>query len=104
MSSKMLKIKQNGWREWGRLAAKLGLACGIYYLVFGVLFGLSVGVGRQDGSLLFFCRLCNRYGAGDAVLLKDGELTEYSDGLDGMVAGKVIAALRVRGFYDEGSE
>ena len=73
-----------------------------FYLMFGVLFGIKIGKGNSDGSIVMFCRICSNYAAGDLLVMRDGELMEYGDNDNNkMVAGKVIASLRIRGFYYE---
>lgn len=100
----MLKIKQKKGREWARLFLKSCASVGIYYLMFGLLFGLARGVDAQDGDLMLFCRVCKNYVAGDTLLMTDGRMMEYEKVDGGLVAGKVIAILSVRGFVDETSE
>lgn len=103
----MLKIKQQKWRRGVRLLLKAGFVAGVCFLLFGVWFGLSRGAGAEDGSLLVFCRVCRDFDAGDAMLMANGEVIEYGgdgDDGDGVVVGKVIAKLSVRGFKYEVSE
>jgi len=97
----MLKIKQKRGRAWARLFLKTCLVTAIFYLVFGVLFGVKLGVGNSDGSIVMFCRVCRDYAAGDSLVMQNGELIEYGDEHGGLVAGKVIASLRIRGFNSE---
>jgi len=96
--NKMLKIKQKKWRGWARLFGKFCLVVCAYYVMFGVLFGVARGVGAQDGGLVVFCRMCKGYSEGDAVLIESGELAEFGDLNGGVVAGKVVAIISVRGF------
>lgn len=98
----MLKIKQNKWRGWGRLFLKIGALIGIFYVLFGVLFGVARCRGEMDGDLALYCRICREYEIGDAILLADNTVVEYGETDGGVVAGKVIAKLSVRGFVDEG--
>lgn len=97
----MLKIKQKIGRSWARLSLKICFIVAVFYVLFGLLFGLKIGAGNSDGSLVMFCRICRDYAAGDVIVMEDGELREYGEGSGGLVAGKIIASLRVRGFYNE---
>ena len=103
-NNKMLKIKRRAWRGWARLGVKALFIAGMTYALFGVLFGISRGVGVADGSLLFYCRICKEYMAGDVLLMNDGRCVEYESGDGGLVAGKIIAQLSVRRFAYEVSE
>lgn len=100
----MLKIKQQKWRMGVRLLLRAGFVGGVWFVLFGVLLGLSRGVGSEDGSLLLFCRICRDYGAGDVIVMSDGSVVEYGDSVSGVMVGKMIAKLSVRGFGREVSE
>ncbi len=77
---------------------------GVMYLLFGVCFGWARGVGEADGDLFFFCRLCRDYGADDVLLMKDGEVRGYGNGQGGLVAGKILAKIKIRNLYDENNK
>lgn len=94
----MLKIKPNRRREWARLFLKTALLCGLLYLLFGILFGVARCVGRLDGDLILYCRVCREYSSNDLIVMKTGDVVEYDEIDGGLVAGKVIARLSVRGF------
>ena len=97
----MLKIRKRAWRGWARLGEKAIFIVGMLYLLFGVVFGVSRGVGAADGGVILFCRVCRRYVAGDILLMSDGRSIEYGDGNGGLVAGKIIAQLNIRNFRHE---
>ena len=100
----MLKIKQKRGRAWARLLLRIGFTSAVFYMMFGVLFGITMGTGGEDGNVVMFCRVCRDYAAGDLLVMRDGELVEYGDGHGGLVAGKAIASLRIRGFSNENDE
>ena len=100
----MLKIKQKKGRGWGRLFSKICVLMALFFLLFGVLFGLTRGSGLFDGDLVLFCRVCKDFAIGDALLMSDGSIMEYGDVDGGLVVGKVIAKLSVRGFIHETCE
>lgn len=97
----MLKIKQKYWRRGVRLILKMIFVVVVLFVLYGVVFGVSRGVGANDGSLLLFCRVCREYGAGDVVVVANGEAVEYEDNNEDEVIGKMIAKLTVRGFESE---
>lgn len=94
----MLKIKEQKWRGWVRLLLKGAFIAWTGYVLFGILFGVMRGYGNADGDLLLFCRVCRDYGAGDVLLMMDGETFAYGDDYSGEIRGKVIAELSIRGF------
>lgn len=100
----MLKIKRKKWRGWGRLFLKSGLIACVFYILFGVLFGVTRCVGEMDGDLVLFCRICKEYRIGDVMLMDNGVVSEFGQERGGTILGKVIARLSVRGFIDEGGE
>ena len=104
VQGEMLRIKQKRWRMGVRLLFKTVSVGSVLFAMFGVIFGLSKGVDGDDGSLLLFCRVCRDYSAGDVMLMQDGRTVEYGENEGGVVAGKVIAKLSVRGFTSEVSE
>ena len=97
----MLKIKQKYWRRGVRLILKMIFVVVVLSVLYGVVFGVSRGVGVNDGSLLLFCRVCREYGAGDVVVVANGEAVEYEDSNGDEVIGKMIAKLTIRGFESE---
>ena len=100
----MLKIKANRRREWARLFLKISIFCGLLYVLFGVLFGVARCAGELDGDLALYCRVCNDYSDSDMIVMKDGSVVGYGEMNGGLVAGKMIARLSVRGFNDARSE
>ncbi|MBP5656162.1 hypothetical protein J6X15_01090, partial [Candidatus Saccharibacteria bacterium] len=99
-------IKRKKWRGWGRLFLKSGLIACVFYILFGVLFGVTRCVGEMDGDLVLFCRICKEYRIGDVMLMDDGVVSKFGQEKErgGTILGKVIARLSVRGFMDESSE
>ena len=88
----MLKIKQKYWRRGVRLILKMIFVVVVLFVLYGVVFGVSRGVGAN---------VCREYGAGDVVVVTNGEAVEYEDNNGDEVIGKMIAKLTVRGFESE---
>ncbi len=97
----MLKIKRRKGREWARLFLKALFAVNIFYVMFGVVFGIERGVGKIDGDLVLFCRVCRNYGTNDLLLMDSGDAVMYDNAKDGIVKGKIIARVCVRGLAHE---
>ena len=104
-----MKIRKR-WRD------KIDVRClgriGFWLLLGWLIFGIGIGFHRiegetqndlRDGDLVIYEKIWRRYSYDDTVLFeKDGEgVAKVADMNGGVVKGRVLALLRVRGIGSE---
>lgn len=99
-----MRIRRNYWKGWVRLVAKAVVVAGIWYGMFGIWFGVQRVSGNEilnDGDLIVYCRIGCDYKEGDLAVTDGGIIIRIGDVDKVNLAGKVIARLSVRGFYED---